>query len=180
MKPRGTAKDEASWFQYREKQQRLRTIFLSDDTKVWRKFSLYFFDECCKVCFSYIICLCLNFLWSSFCKTGMQNIIADRELLDRLPTMKNVEFVAERTILPAWWLKLHIKVNEIYSHWPSGWNRNRVFTIHVCWIGRWISRTFQCAVYQNATFWRNSSSRTCYNCLYISFNNAKKYSYFMC
>ena len=70
--------------------KRLRTIFLSNDTKVWSKFSLHFLDEYWKVCFSYIICLCLNFLWSSFCKTSMQNIIADRELLDRLPTMKNV------------------------------------------------------------------------------------------
>ena len=127
-------------------------IFLSNDTKVWRKFSLHFLDECCEVCFSYIICPSLNFLWSLFCKSSMQNIIADTELLDRLPTMKNNQFVAERTILPAWWVKLHIKVNEIYSHWPSGWNRNRVFTIHICWIAKWISRTFQCAVYQNPTF----------------------------
>ena len=66
--------------------------------------------------------------------------------------------MAERTILPAWWLKLHIKVNEVYSHRPSGWNRNRVFTIHICWIAKWISWTFQCAVYQNATFWRNNSN----------------------
>ena len=137
---------------YREKQRKWRNIFLSNDTKVWRKFSLHFLDECCKVCFSYIICPSLNFLWSLFCKSSMQNIIADTELLDRLPTMKNNQFVAERTILPAWWVKLHIKVNEIYSHWPSGWNRNRVFTIHTCWISKWISWTFQCAVYQNPTF----------------------------
>ena len=40
------------------------------------------------------------------------------------------------------------------------WNGNRVFTIHICWIVEWISRTFQCVIYQNATFWRNNSIGT--------------------
>ena len=126
-----------------------------------RRFHIFpciFWTSAVKLASAALSALVWFFYHAHFANTNsIQNIIGDTELLDRLPTMKMFN---SRTISPAWWVKLHVKVDEIYFHWPSGWNRNRVFTIHICWIGKWISTTFQCAVYQNATFWRNSSSST--------------------